>query len=218
MKFPLQINGVTLFSEFEDYFRIHQINQDIWDLLAGKGINIADGKVYESYKFIFESFLKNIDKYPNVAQFKSNLSAFYGTIGEKQKAIDLMKTIVQKHPNYIAGKLDLANYYITTNKFKKAITILGVTEELHFKDMMPNKKDYMFSDFIHFNSIAIPIHILKHNQYNAKGRKYDKKRELELSRAHTKLSAMIWVDENNERTQVMMKNLKVKKLPNFKQN
>lgn len=50
--------------------------------------------------------------------------------GNRTKAFEINREIIEKHPDYLFGKLNLANEYILTEQYEKVPEILGKEMEL----------------------------------------------------------------------------------------
>lgn len=136
-----KINGITVTDDLDLLNEEHEITPDMQDILS------------ECYEYAIEGQKSKIskleaviEKYPKTPQFKNYLSVLYTQAGEKEKANEVNKRIVQEHPNYLFGKLMLAGEYFTQGNYDKIPELLG--DELDLQNLYPNR------DVFHINELS----------------------------------------------------------------
>lgn len=94
-----------------------------------------------------------IEKYPKSPQLKNYLSVLYSNIGNREKAYETNKWIVEEHPNYLFGKINLAFEYFYKEQYEKIPEILG--EAMEITALYPNRNKFHVSEVTSFFKCAV---------------------------------------------------------------
>ncbi len=142
------VSGFKISADTEIINNLFGINNDILKLLQK-----TFQKVQNKKSGTINELLDLIEKYPNVPQFKNQLSVLYNKLGNYEKAKELNHWIVKEHPDYLFGKINLANEYIAKKEFEKVPEILG--ELMDIKSLYPNRDEFHIGEVKSFYQTTI---------------------------------------------------------------
>ena len=128
-----------------DYFGITDEIKEILGQTFEKVQRKKNGMVRELHDLI--------EKYPQVPQFKNQLSTLYALQGNLAKAKEVNNWLLKEHPDYLFGKLNLAGEYIQKKEFDKVPELLG--EYMDIKELYPHRNEFHTNEVASFNRIAV---------------------------------------------------------------
>jgi tetratricopeptide (TPR) repeat protein len=122
-----------------------------------QALNKMHEKATKNKPGVIKQLLKLIQQYPSVPTFKNYLVTAYLNKGEKGKAREVNRRILEEHPDYLFGKVTLAADYIDEGRYEEVPQLLG--EALELKALYPRKHQFHISEVISFYKVVFKYHI-----------------------------------------------------------
>jgi len=207
-KFPFGIDGITLFDSEESFLKIHNLDKQMLALINGSLFISEKKKVIpkiskKGLRDHFEAYYsqKSIE-HPNIVFFKLRLFNINLQYGDKKRAMYHLEKAYEAHPNHYMTKLYLAFEYVLLGNFKKAYEALNIKntekEITSIKDIFPEIKEMMSSEYIRFLFVVVSIYNFKVSVFDSMGDEKQKKACIDKMYEFT--GTMNFIDANHKLT------------------
>ena len=206
-KFPFGIDGVVLFKSTTDFLKMNNLTEAVFDLITAedftKKVKSEPNCTNEYLRDRLAAYYLNWSKkYPDNVFFKLRRSVIYFQYGDYETGMQCLKIAQQKHPNHYLPKLFLAFEYMQESNVSKVYELFGIKdpekEITSVKDLFPEVKEMMDSEYLQFLFIVTCIYNYKAAYYNDMNRPQQK--EEAIKKVYEFASIMTFIDQKSKIT------------------